>query len=157
MKQIVTLVDELFYYTKLQNPEYNLELTSLDVIGVLHKRLFAAIDAFTRKEQEPHLGRLSESPVPIAGNINALERVFENIISNYFLHGEGSLSISSEENQHKVIIHFINRLRDDQQIRAEKIFARFYRGDLSRTLHSSGFCHLIPQLLNYFVVSSPIR
>ncbi|XID95603.1 sensor histidine kinase [Paenibacillaceae bacterium WGS1546] len=138
MKQIVALVDELFYYTKLQNPEYNLDLVSLDVIDVLHKRLFAAVDAFTLKEQEPDLSRLPESPIPITGDIQALERVFENIIGNYILHGEGQLSISCEDEGHEVSIYFSNKVKNAQAIQVDKIFNRFYKDDPSRTLHSSG-------------------
>src|SRR5699024_5123850 len=81
MKHIVTLVDELFFYTKLQNPEYNLELYTVDVNDVLQKQLFSVMDDFSRLGKEPEL-QLPESPVYLEGNTNALERVFENIFNN---------------------------------------------------------------------------
>jgi len=139
MKQMVTLVDELFFYTKLQNPEFVLDLDTLDVIDVLQKRLFYFIDEFSRGESEPEL-ELPESPIYILSNSNALERIFENIIKNYFLHGDRdrSLSIRCENESDKVVIHFTNQLKHDQSIQADKIFTRFYKEDLSRSIHSSG-------------------
>jgi len=135
--QIVSLVEQLFFYTKLQNPEYTLELGSLNVIDVLHKRLFFFFDEFTRKNCEPIL-YVPDSSVYIVGNPNALDRVFENIVSNYFLHGDGPFSIHFEEKHNQVIISFSNKLRQDNTVQANKSFTRFYKDDPSRTVHSSG-------------------
>ncbi len=136
-KQMFTLVDELFLYTKLQNPDYILELKSIDIINVLEKRLFSFIDEFSQSGNEPNL-TLPESPVYIMGNDSALERVCENIIRNYFLHGQGALTIDYEEEEDELLLHFSNLLKRNQRINFDKIFTRFYKEDPSRTNHSSG-------------------
>src|SRR5699024_1675026 len=146
MKHIVTLVDELFFYTKLQNPEYNLELYTVDVNDVLQKQLFSVMDDFSRLGKEPEL-QLPESPVYLEGNTNALERVFENIFNNYFLHGEGALSIRYVKRQNRAVIHFENMLGTDKHVEVDKIFNRFYKGDASRTHRSSGLGLFIVQSL----------
>ncbi|QUL57082.1 hypothetical protein KDC22_11760 [Paenibacillus tritici] len=40
LQQIIKLVDGLFLYTRLQNPEYELELRLVDVVEVLKRNLF---------------------------------------------------------------------------------------------------------------------
>lgn len=136
-EQIVSLVEQLFFYTKLQNPEYVVELNTLDVIDVLHKRLFTFLDQFCRQNCEPII-HVPDTQVFIIGNHSALDRIFENIIGNYFAHGEGSLVINYEEKHHLVVICFANKVKQDQMIQADKIFTRFYKADYSRTSQSSG-------------------
>ncbi|PAV28115.1 hypothetical protein CIL05_18590 [Virgibacillus profundi] len=137
IKQINTLVDELFLYTKLQNPDYSLELEPIDIMNVLKRCLFSFIEAFSRNGDEPNLN-LPESSIYIRGNESALERVYENIIRNYFLHGKGVLTIRYEEKENEVLFHFTNLLKQSQLINFDKIFTRFYKEDPSRTNHSTG-------------------
>ncbi|WP_405116097.1 HAMP domain-containing sensor histidine kinase [Paenibacillus sp. FSL K6-1217] len=137
IQQIIKLVDELFLYTKLQNPEYELELQPVDVVEVLKRNLFTFIDAFAGSESEPEL-RLPEHSPRVMGDIHALERIFTNIIGNYFIHGEGPLAIEVEDRQDMLCIRFMNRPKAGSSVDTEKIFTRFYREDPSRTRHSSG-------------------
>lgn len=136
-KQINRLVDELFFYAKLQNPDYNLEIESLDIINLLKRHLFNFIESFTQSGNEPNV-ILPEKPIYLMANENALERVFENIIRNYFLHGKGALSIRIEEKKQETLFHFSNLLKDGRKVNIDKIFTRFYKEDLSRTKPSSG-------------------
>lgn len=137
IKQITTLVDELFLYTKLQNPDYTLELESIDVINMLKKHLFTFLDEFSQKGNEPNV-TLPDLPIYIMGNENALERVYENIIRNYLFHGEDALTIRYEEKENEVLFHFSNLLNENGRINSDKIFTRFYKEDPSRTNPSSG-------------------
>jgi len=137
IKQINTLVDELFLYTKLQNPAYTLELEPIKMTNMLKKCLFTFIDDFTKNESEPIL-KLLESASEIKGNENALERIFDNIIKNYIVHGKGDLNIHEEEKEDEVFIHFTNLVKHEQSLDFDKIFTRFYKEDVSRTKHSTG-------------------
>ncbi|MFD2880119.1 sensor histidine kinase [Paenibacillus rhizoplanae] len=67
IQQIIKLVDELFLYTKLQNPEYSLELQPVDVMEVLKRNLFTFIDAFAGSESEPELRLPEYSPRVMGG------------------------------------------------------------------------------------------
>src|SRR5699024_5960583 len=92
---------------------------------------------FSGSGYEPDIS-LPESSIHIMGNGSALERIFENIIKNYLLHGEGTMAIRYEEKDHTVIVHFINGMKEGTSINLANIFTRFYKGDPSRTSHSSG-------------------
>lgn len=135
--QINSLADELFLYTKLENKDYSLDLESIELVNLLKKCLFTFIDEFTQRSCEPDIN-LPESSIYIMGNGSALERVFENIIKNYLLHGEETMTIRYEEREHKVIVHFINDMKEGTSINLTNIFTRFYKEDASRTSHSSG-------------------
>ncbi|NQX44619.1 HAMP domain-containing histidine kinase [Paenibacillus tritici] len=137
IQQIIKLVDELFLYTKLQNPEYVFELQPVEVMEVLKRNLFTFLDDFTRSGEEPEL-RLPERSALVMGDTNAIERIFSNIIGNYFIHGAGPLSVEVQDRQDTLCIRFTNRLKAGSTVDTEKIFTRFYKEDPSRTLHSSG-------------------
>jgi signal transduction histidine kinase len=146
IQRIITLVDELFLFTKLQNPEYRLDMESTDVTDVLKRKLFSYIDEFSRRGDEPVL-ELPEKPVYITASGNALERIFENLIRNYFLHGGGSLSVRCEEQEDRLRISFANGLKENQTVNLERMFTRFYKEDASRTAESSGLGLSIVQSL----------
>ncbi|AIQ45723.1 hypothetical protein R70723_07335 [Paenibacillus sp. FSL R7-0273] len=137
IEQIIKLVDELFLYTKLQNPEYVFELESFDIVGLLKRNLFTFIDDFSRSGSEPEL-KLPELAVSVMGDISAAERIFANIISNYLKHGEGPFTVACEEKEDTVCIRFTNQLKEGSRVNVEQIFTRFYKEDPSRTVHSSG-------------------
>ncbi|WP_078392663.1 sensor histidine kinase [Shouchella patagoniensis] len=146
IKQITTLVDELFLYTKLQNRDYVFDLESIDVINGLKRSLFSFVEEFSKSDEEP-IFTLPETAIVIIGNESALERVWENIIRNYFLHGEGALSIRYEEKENEVLFHFNNMLKQNHSLHSDHVFTRFYKEDLSRTNHSSGLGLSIVQSL----------
>lgn len=137
IQQIIKLVDGLFLYTRLQNPEYELELRPVDMVEVLKRNLFTFIDDFTRTGEEPEL-RLPEQPVLVMAEQNAVERILTNLLGNYFIHGDGPLTVEAEVKQDTLCIRFTNRLKAGSSVDTEKIFTRFYREDPSRTRHSSG-------------------
>ena len=136
-KQINRLVDELFLFTKLENKAYVLELEAIDLTPIIEKVLLTFIDQFTETGHEPTID-LSESTSVIMGNNNALERIFENIIKNYFVHGKGVLTLQHEETEHELALYFSNNLKPDTSMNPDNIFTRFYKEDRSRTVHSSG-------------------
>lgn len=135
--QINRLVDELFLYTKMENKEYVLELESIDLVNLIEKSLLIFIDQFTQSGYEPAID-LPDSPSYIKANNSALERIFENIIKNYFVHGAGPLTVLYEESDQEITVGFSNELKAGASINLENLFSRFYKDDRSRTVHSSG-------------------
>lgn len=137
IKQMNTLVDELFLYTKLQHPDHELALEPVNVINVVNRHLFTFFDAFSRSGTEPIID-LPDAPLYVEGNEHGLERVCENIIQNYFIHGEGPLAIHCENMENTVSFYFSNVLKEDHQLDPADLFTRFYKEDRSRTKDTSG-------------------
>lgn len=146
IKQINVLVDELFLYTKLKNPDYELELHSIDISNDLKSFLFKFVEDFTEVGYEPVIS-IPEQEIKISANKHALERVFENIINNYFIHGAAGLLIKSSESENSVSYQFINRIPDNASIDLTNIFSQFYKEDNARSEQSSGLGLAIVQAL----------
>lgn len=137
VKQLNKLVDELFLYTKLQNPDYQLNLEPIDINKFIKNELFEYIHDFETKDKEPVL-ELPNKPTKVLINEHALERVFNNIIKNYFNHGEGDLHISHISNDLQVTVEFKNQFAPNNQINPQNLFTKFYKSDQSRSDNSSG-------------------
>lgn len=137
IEQIVTLVDQLFFYTKLQNPEYELELEPIDIVEIIQKGLLGYEEHISKSGDMPHI-HLPDHPVHVSGQLNALERVIDNIVNNYLRHGDGSLLLDYELDENKVTFRFVNKLKPGHVVQADNIFSRFYKGDVARTVNSTG-------------------
>ncbi len=137
IKQINTLVDELFLYTKLQNPDYELELEAIDITNYIQNHLFKFLEQFTEQDRELIINVPNHS-IKINANEHALERVIENIINNYFIHGTGDLTVKSIESQHEITFSFMNPTTSANSIDINNIFTQFYKDDQSRARQSSG-------------------
>lgn len=137
IQTILTLVDELFLYTKLQNPEYRVDLESIDLIAHLKRSLFSFMDEFAAAGNDPRI-ILPDSAVNIMAQGSALERVIENILRNYFVHGAGPLWIRYEDQHEHACIYFSNMLPPGHSVNLNQIFTRFYKEDSSRSRQSSG-------------------
>lgn len=146
IKQIITLVDELFLYSKVQNSRYQLELELVNASDLLQKRFFSFLDELTEKKYEPNFN-LPNSPVYLIGNETALERVFDNIIRNYLLHGVGALTVRFEENENEFKLFFSNPLNESHLLEFDNLFTPFYKADSSRSNLSSGLGLSIVQSL----------
>ena len=137
IQQINTLVDELFLYTKLQNPDYELELEPVDITNHIQNHLLKHIQQFNKQNREPIIN-IQTQTIKVNANEHALERVIDNIISNYFIHGTGDLTVTGIELHNDVTFTFMNPITNTNSINIHNIFSQFYKEDQSRARHSSG-------------------
>ncbi|MFS0722444.1 sensor histidine kinase [Paenibacillus sp. 1P07SE] len=136
-RHMIDLVEELFLYTKLQNPAYRMDLQMIDAAGELMRSLLSFHGEFVQSGREPRLA-LPEQAVPVMANSRALERVFGNLIRNYLLHGTEELEVDFTDGPDVVSLRFANRLKPGAEPRMEHVFKRFYKGDAARTVNSTG-------------------
>lgn len=135
--QINTLVDELFLYAKLQNPDYELDMRTIDITNYVQKQLFKYIEQFNAHHREPIINFDTEQ-IKISANDHAMERILENLINNYFIHGTGNLSVTSEVSKEHIKFNFSNQMSNTHHIDIDNIFTQFYKEDQARAEQSSG-------------------
>jgi len=145
IKQMAKLVEELFLYTKLQNPDYKLELSTLDAAELLRHSLLAQVERISASGHEPELS-LPEQAL-VVGETHAMRRVFDNVLTNYIDHGAGQLGIYAQESDRAWTFIFANVLPPDQTIDMERLFQRFYKADPARSGQTSGLGLTIVQSL----------
>lgn len=131
LKDLETLLDELFLYTKVTQEEYELHLTSIAPYPILCDLLASFYDRIA------YAGLLLDLQYPqesllVYGNEEGIRRVFSNLLKNALTYGEQTLSIVQEG----ASLTFANFVPTGIQIDTERLFERFYKADTAR--HSTG-------------------
>ncbi len=137
VKQLNKLVDELFLYTKLQNPDYELDLETIDISPFITRELFEFHNDFQKISTEPIIN-LPDKKIMVSINTHALERVINNVIKNYFDHGQDELEIQHHTEDREVTITFKNAVVPGAEINSKDLFTKFYKTDRSRSDQTSG-------------------
>lgn len=137
IESLKEILEELFTFTKLKDPDYELALSELSVNRLLKQTIFSYYDNWQIKGIEPQL-EIAEEEWKILGNETALKRTFQNIIKNALLHGKKDIFIGLQKEGQQVVLLFENSMSGEQQIDTEQVFERFYKGDASRTHISTG-------------------
>lgn len=126
------MLNELFTYAKLQDVNYEIELTELDITALTADILVSFYDVMAEKGEEPEV-TLPEEPVLVMGNREAYSRVVQNIIKNAIVHGK-NLKVSLKREGSDVIFECSDELLNPETvIDTSKIFDRFYKADKART------------------------
>ena len=126
------MLNELFTYAKLQDVNYEIELTELDITALTADILVSFYDVIAEKGEEPEVS-LPEEPVLVMGNREAYSRVVQNIIKNAIVHGK-NLKVSLKREGSDVIFECSDELLNPETvIDTSKIFDRFYKADKART------------------------
>lgn len=132
IESLNSMLDELFTYAKLQDINYSIELSELDITAVTADILMSFYDDIAGRGEEPVVS-LPDEPVLINGNKEAYTRVVQNIIRNALVHGK-NLSISLRREATDVIFECSDELLNpDTVIDTSRVFDRFYKADKART------------------------
>lgn len=137
IESLKEILEELFTFTKLKDPDYELVLSELNVNRLLKQTIFSYYDNWQVRGIEPQL-EITEEEMKILGNETALKRTFQNIIKNALLHGKKDIFIGLQKEGQQVVLLFENSMSGERQIDTEQVFERFYKGDASRTHTSTG-------------------
>ena len=132
VRSLNDMLNELFTYAKLQDANYEIELTELDITSLTADIIMSFYEDITAKGEEPEIS-LPEEPVLIKGNREAYSRVVQNIIKNALVHGK-HLCIALRREGSDVIFECSDELLNPETvIDTSKIFDRFYKADKART------------------------
>lgn len=131
------MLEELFTFTKLQNDDYVLELSTCFLNRILKDTLFSYYDIWKENDIEPKF-KITEEPLMIEGNPQALGRTIRNIIKNGFEHGEKQFEVYLERKEQTAVLSLKNMVSDPDKIDISRIFERFYKADEARSDSSTG-------------------
>ena len=146
------MLEELFMFTKLKNDSFKLELSNCCVSRLLKQTVFSYYEEWKKQGIEPSLD-ICEDTIFIIANVQALRRVFQNVIKNALVHGQKSICIQMkqqdscncrasdyERTSKNSIVHILvsNDVKNPDDIDVDKVFERFYKADEARSISSSG-------------------
>lgn len=146
------MLEELFMFTKLKNDSFKLELSNCCVSRLLKQTVFSYYEEWKKQGIEPSLD-ICEDTIFITANVQALRRVFQNVIKNALVHGQKSICIQmkqqdscncrasdDERTSKNRFVHILvsNDVKNPDDIDVDKVFERFYKADEARSISSSG-------------------
>jgi signal transduction histidine kinase len=133
LKNLHNLINILFEFTKIsENYDFILEKIHLD--NVLRDVLAEFYDEIVQESFTIDFHETEEQGRYIFADVNALKRIFQNLVQNALKHGKGSLEVRSDGET----VVFSNAVGQDEKIDIERIFDRFYSEDYSRSKEGTG-------------------
>lgn len=138
-KQMKSLVEDLFEYTKVRQPAVPVNMSSFDMVQLLEQ---LAVD-FELEAQKKNIEITVVSDfdhLMMDGDTEKLVRVFNNLISNGLKYGKGASQIVIEVAQEntEAVITVKNNGTPIPTESLDQLFDRFYRVDESRSQEING-------------------
>lgn len=139
-KQMKSLVDDLFEYTKVRQEGVTLNITTLD-IGAMLEQIAAGYELEAHKKGMQINVDVPKEPIEIEADGEKLARVFNNLVSNALKYGVGGKNIYLSAKLVEPSGVQIMIANDGEAIPEESlkhIFDRFYRAESSRSRETGG-------------------
>ena len=96
-ERLTSLVEELLDFSRMENGNLTMRMSSMDVLAELDEAVFVFKDRSMREGKEL-LYNVSEVPAPMTGDPNRIKQVFVNILDNSFKYTEagGTISVTAK-------------------------------------------------------------
>ena len=138
-KQMTSLVEDLFEYTKIRQPGVPIHTTNFDMVQLLEQLAIEFELEASRKEIDIQV--VTSSPqLLMDGDTDKLVRVFNNLITNALKYGKGAtlILIEIEKVGTEAIIRVKNNGKMIPKHSLDSLFNRFYRVEESRSQETGG-------------------
>ncbi|NLR09585.1 MULTISPECIES: cell wall metabolism sensor histidine kinase WalK [Lactobacillaceae] len=139
-KQMKSLVDDLFEYTKVRQTDTPLSLTNINLAAML-EQLGASFELEAQKKGMTIGAENSSETMMMEADPEKLVRVFNNLVSNALKYGDGGKHINLVAKQLSASELEVRVTNDGPKIPKESlnmIFERFYRVEESRSKETGG-------------------
>ena len=139
-KQMKSLVDDLFEYTKVRQPDLPLSIVKID-LGAMLEQIGASYELEGNKKGMEVEVSVPDEPVFMEADGEKLARVFNNLISNAFKYGRDGkhvyLSVKQLSSK-EVVVKIENDGEPIPEAAVPQLFDRFYRAESSRSRETGG-------------------
>lgn len=133
------ILEMMFFYTKVSNVNYQVQLESLNISEIIMHTLFSYFDDFENAGLTPNID--IDENLTVIGNEQSIKRIMQNLVKNCLVHGDSKVEIKlkpSVTDDKTVLLTVSNGVRENDIPDPEKVFDRFYKADNSRHVSSSG-------------------
>ena len=136
---LIELVDSFFSLAKLEAGDTDLEISEVDACEVCRESVLDFYEILTREDFQVDI-RLSDEPVFVQGNREALQRVLSNLLSNVIRYGsEGKyLGFFLRMDERSAYIDVVDRGKGIDSAFADSVFERLFTMEDSRSRSVQG-------------------
>ena len=131
------LVDTFYEYSLVTTSNEEMQKDKLNILNMLMDLISDCAPLMDKKGISPKID-LPEHSVYIYSDKNALDRIFQNLITNAIRYSAGDIAISLEDDDKRVVLSLSNPIPDDSELDPDRMFDRFYTGDSSRSSGGTG-------------------
>lgn len=135
LRRLEELINAFFEFSSVISGGHEPELSELNIVGVMEECMAHYYDDYSSRGRMIEF-QCGERHIMVSSNRNMLMRIFDNLISNAFKHGTGTLYITAE-NGERTVLAFRNAITDDE-LDVTRVFDEFYTTDISRTRGNTG-------------------
>lgn len=138
-KQMKSLVEDLFEYSKVRQPSVPVNNVSFDMVQLL-EQLAADFELEAKKKNIQIQVDTTENQLIMDGDTEKLVRVFNNLITNALKYGAeaNKIVIEIEKTKNEAVVTVKNNGEAIPREALDQLFDRFYRVDGSRSQEISG-------------------
>lgn len=138
-KQMKSLVDDLFEYTKVRQPSVPIHAITFDMVQLV-EQLAADFELEANKKGIEVLTMARPAQIMMEGDTEKLVRVFNNLLTNALKYGKNAnkIIIEAEKLGTEVIITVKNNGKMIPKKSLDSLFDRFYRVEESRSQETGG-------------------
>ncbi|MGL9729817.1 sensor histidine kinase [Enterococcus sp. DIV0756] len=138
-KQMKSLVEDLFEYSKVRQPSVPVNNVSFDMVQLL-EQLAADFELEAKKKNIQIQVDTKENQLVMDGDTEKLVRVFNNLITNALKYGTEAdkIIIEIKKEKNEVVVTVKNNGSPIPRESLDQLFDRFYRVDGSRSQEISG-------------------
>lgn len=138
-KQMKSLVEDLFEYSKVRQPSVPVNTVSFDMVQLL-EQLAADFELEANKKNIQIQIATEEKQLVMDGDTEKLVRVFNNLITNALKYGAkaNQIIIEIEKTNNEAVVTVKNNGAPIPREALDQLFDRFYRVDESRSQEISG-------------------
>ena len=138
-KQMKSLVDDLFEYTKVRQPSVPVNFISFDMVQLI-EQLAADFELEAGKKNIEIHTIARPAQIFMDGDTEKLVRVFNNLVTNDLKYGKGAdrIVIEAEKVGTEVVLTVRNNGKMIPKKALDSLFDRFYRVEESRSQETGG-------------------
>lgn len=138
-KQMKSLVDDLFEYTKVRQPTVPVNILKFDMVQLI-EQLAADFELEASKKNIVVETANRPNQIMMDGDTEKLVRVFNNLLTNALKYGKGAskIIIEAEKVGTEVVITVKNNGKMIPKKSLDSLFDRFYRVEESRSQETGG-------------------
>lgn len=131
------LVDTFYEYSLVTTSKEEMKHDKLNILNMLIDLISDCAPLMDKKGITPKID-FPEHSVYIYSDRNAVDRIFQNLISNSIKYSSGDISMSLVSDDRSVVLSVSNPVSEDSELDPDRMFDRFYTGDSSRNSGGTG-------------------